>query len=65
MPIINCKAVIEDGSNPTVAKGMYICPTYCTTKRRPNYVFSAQLRTKQPPNKWTLGGVALILDIGQ
>jgi hypothetical protein len=33
-------------------------------RKRPFYVFPAQLRTKYPAAKWTLGGVALILDIG-
>jgi dynein heavy chain len=64
MPIINCKAGVVDETSSQ--KNTYICPTYCTAKRRPNYVFSAQLRTvKYPPSKWTLAGVALILDIGQ
>jgi len=26
-------------------------------------VFTAQLKTKYPPQKWTLAGVALILDV--
>ena len=29
-----------------------------------NFVFAAQLRTKYPAQKWVLGGVAMILDIG-
>ena len=61
MPVINCKA------GPSVdreEKNIYICPTYCVPTRRPYYVFPAQVRTKQPPGKWVLGGVALFLDIG-
>jgi len=60
MPVVNCKA----GPATDNEKGVYICPTYCTTGRRPYYVFPAQLRTKQPGAKWVLAGVALILDIG-
>jgi dynein heavy chain len=60
MPVINCKA----GPVSDNEKGVYICPAYSTPQRRPFYVFPAQLRTKQPAAKWTLGGVALILDIG-
>jgi len=60
MPVMNCKA----GPASDNEKGVYICPTYSTPQRRPFYVFPAQLRTKYPAAKWTLGGVALILDIG-
>jgi dynein heavy chain len=60
MPVMNCKA----GPTSDNEKGVYICPTYSTPQRRPFYVFPAQLRTKYPAAKWTLGGVALILDIG-
>jgi dynein heavy chain len=61
MPVINCKAGIASDKEE---KNVYICPTYCTTGRRPHFVFAAQLRTKYPPAKWVLGGVAMILDIG-
>lgn len=42
----------------------YICPVYLTVQRGPTFVFNAQLRTKLPPAKWILGGVAMILDVG-
>jgi len=61
MPVINCKAGPQLDRED---KNVYICPTYCVPTRRPYYVFPAQLRTKQPPAKWVLAGVALILDIG-
>jgi len=61
MPIVNCRAGMV---NDRAEKNIYICPTYCVPTRRPYFVFSAQLRTKQPPQKWVLGGVAIILDIG-
>jgi len=61
MPVINCKA----GPMLTmVEKNTYICPTYCVPTRRPFFVFAAQLRTKAPADKWTMAGVAMILDIG-
>lgn len=61
MPVINCKAgMLSD----KVDKNVYICPTYCVPTRRPYFVFPAQLRTKAPPDKWVLAGVAMILDIG-
>lgn len=61
MPVINCKAGLASDKEE---KNIYICPTYCTPKRRPDFVFAAQLRTKYPAAKWVLGGVAMILDIG-
>merc|ERR1719421_364586 len=61
MPVVNCKAGLVDEKEN---KNLYICPAYCVPTRRPYFVFPAQLRTKQPPQKWVLGGVALILDIG-
>jgi len=60
MPVINCKAGMQ---MEKVDKNIYICPTYCVPIRRPYYVFPAQLRTKAPPDKWVLAGVALILDV--
>ncbi len=64
MPVINCKAGMSEGEGSKGEKGMYICPAYCTPGRRPYFVFTAQLRTKHPPSKWVLAGVAMILDIG-
>jgi len=61
MPVVNCKAA---SSQLREDNNIYICPTYCVPTRRPYFVFQAQLRTKQPPAKWVLAGVALILDIG-
>jgi dynein heavy chain len=63
MPVIHCRAVLEEEVKDS--KNVYVCPTYATTKRRPYYVFSAQLKTKAPAAKWAMAGVALVLDIGQ
>ena len=41
----------------------YYCPVYKTELRGADYVFTAQLKTKLPPAKWILAGVALILDV--
>ena len=59
LPVINCKAAIVDRQDQNV----YLCPCYKTRQRGPTYVFSAQLRSKSPPAKWTLAGVAILLDI--
>jgi len=61
MPVINCKAGMQTDKQD---KNVYSCPTYCVPTRRPYFVFTAQLRTKAPPDKWVLAGVAMILDIG-
>merc|ERR1712232_140182 len=61
MPVIQCKA---GRVQERVDKNSYITPCYCVPTRRPYFVFPAQLKTKQIPDKWALGGVALILDIG-
>jgi dynein heavy chain len=60
MPVVNCKA---GQASDREEKNVYICPSYCVPTRRPYFVFPAQLRTKQPPAKWILGGVAIILDV--
>jgi dynein heavy chain len=44
-------------------KTQYLCPCYKTEARGATYVFTAQLKTKLPPAKWLIGGVALILDV--
>ena len=71
MPIINVTAVVRDemwqpGDRPV--QGIYRCPCYKTELRRSevrgieNFVFTAQLRTESPSERWTLAGVALLLD---
>ena len=43
-------------------KNSYICPIYKTIDRQSTFVCFAQFKTKQPPAKWTIAGVAVILD---
>lgn len=59
MPVILVRAV---PANAAESKDVYVCPVYATEARFRQEVFVAQLRTKQPWIKWTLAGVALILD---
>jgi len=59
MPIIAVRGVSTDKAD---FKGMYLCPCYKTEFRGPTYVFRAQLKTKSPPARWILAGVALILE---
>jgi len=60
VPVVNCKAtIISDKEDKTV----YHCPVYKTIDRMMTYVFPAQLKTKYPPAKWIIAGVAMILDV--
>merc|ERR1712216_1082078 len=61
MPVMSVRGVQADKAD---IKGMYACPTYKTQMRGPTYVFQAQLKTKSPPARWVLAGVALIMDLG-
>jgi len=62
MPVVNCRAVpLGDGKED---KSIYKCPVYKTVMRSGlGYVFTAQLKTKFPPDKWVLAGVSIILDV--
>ena len=60
MPVINCKSVSIDKQSDS---GVFFCPCYKTEQRGPTYVFSAQLKTKSPADRWIMAGVALIMDI--
>jgi dynein heavy chain len=62
MPVINCAAL---PTNEVDMSGLFLCPCYKTMSRGPTWVFDAQLKTKDPPAKWILAGVALILDVGE
>jgi len=62
VPVVLCRAapVPQDGKEE---KNAYQCPVYKTETRGATYVFTAQLKTKAPPQKWILAGVAIILDV--
>jgi len=61
VPVVNTRAVpLTDGKED---KSIYQCPVYKTVNRGNTYVFTAQLKTKQSPQKWILAGVAMLLDV--
>ena len=62
LPITLCKAekVPPEGKED---KTVYQCPVYKNARRGPTYVFTAQVKIKQPAQKWVLAGVAIILDV--
>lgn len=60
VPVVQCRTVpLTDKEDKTV----YICPVYKTIDRMMTYVFPAQLKTKYPPAKWVIAGVAMVLDV--
>ena len=59
MPVMLIRAVPAEKAE---LKDVYSCPVYFTEKRFRQEVFTAQLKTKAPPSKWTLASVALLLD---
>merc|ERR1719183_811694 len=63
VPVVNCRAQVIATGAQKVDANVYQCPCYKTENRGNTYVFTAQLKTKLPPQKWILAGVALILDV--
>ena len=61
VPVVNCKPqLVVEGKEE---KGVYQCPVYMNDSRGKTFVFVAQLKTKHPPLRWVLAGVAMILDV--
>lgn len=60
MPVIFIKAIPVDKQE---TRNVYPCPVYKTKTRGPTYVWTFNLKTKEKPAKWTLGGVAIILQV--
>ncbi|KAM6967495.1 dynein axonemal heavy chain 11 [Aplochiton taeniatus] len=60
MPVLYVRAVPAEQQE---LKNTYQCPVYRTKLRGPTYVWTLHLRTVQPPAKWVLAGVALLLSV--
>jgi dynein heavy chain len=68
MPVILMRAILAEKED---LRGVYVCPVYKQTERATpgtatpgtGFVFAMQLKTKQPPSKWTMAGVAMLLAI--
>ncbi|GAA6224990.1 dynein heavy chain 11, axonemal-like isoform X1 [Lates japonicus] len=60
MPVLYARAVPAEEQE---LKGTYECPVYRTKQRGSTYVWTLHLRTKQPPAKWIVAGVALLLSV--
>jgi dynein heavy chain, axonemal len=68
MPLLYLKAVpVQPTWIPTSIgflrqdPAIYDCPVYTTTFRGNTYTFLATLKSEEPVSKWTLAGVALIM----
>ena len=59
LPVVNVRPAVVEKADA----GVYICPVYKTQQRGPTYVFSLQLKTKLDKGKWTLAGVAALMDV--
>ncbi|KAI8853660.1 dynein heavy chain and region D6 of dynein motor-domain-containing protein [Chytridium lagenaria] len=60
MPVIYIRAIPVDKKE---TKGVYECPVYRTRQRGPTFIWTFNLKTKERPQKWILGGVALLCSI--
>jgi len=60
MPVIFIKAVTQDKQD---LRNMYECPVYKTRIRGPTFVWTFNLKTKDKAAKWTVAGVAILLQI--
>ncbi|KAL3930396.1 MAG: hypothetical protein SGPRY_001552 [Prymnesium sp.] len=60
MPVILVKAALIDKID---YKDQYLCPCYKTQARNNGYVFTANLRSKQPSSKWVMRGVGLLMSV--
>ncbi|KAJ8682461.1 hypothetical protein QAD02_018253 [Eretmocerus hayati] len=58
MPVMNIRAITQDKQD---LRNMYECPVYKTRTRGPTYIWTFNLKTRDKPAKWTLAGVALLL----
>lgn len=60
MPVIFLKAIPVDRQD---MRNIYECPVYKTKQRGPTFVWTFNLKSKEKPSKWILGGVALLLQV--
>jgi hypothetical protein len=61
MPVVTIRA--QQLKHQDTGKDLFQCPMYKTQARGPGFVTGLGLRTKQAPRKWTIAGVAMLLDV--
>lgn len=60
IPVVYIKAITQDKQD---LRNMYDCPVYKTRTRGPTFVWTFNLKTKEKASKWTMAGVAILLQI--
>ena len=60
MPVIFLRAIPVDRQD---LRNIYECPVYKTKTRGHTFVWTFNLKSKEKPSKWILGGVALLLQV--
>ncbi|KAF5280421.1 hypothetical protein FQR65_LT03230 [Abscondita terminalis] len=60
LPVVYIKAITQDKQD---LKGLYDCPVYKTRLRGPTYVWTFNIKSKERSTKWTMAGVAILLQI--
>ncbi|POM80274.1 Dynein heavy chain [Phytophthora palmivora] len=77
MPVLTCRAVVKTATKDTSGgsgggtgnkagiggANVFDCPVYRTQQRGPTLIFMSPLRTKVPPAKWVLAGVAMLMEV--
>ena len=61
LPVIKLRVVTRDRYEAEIRNGYYEAPVYKTEARGPTFIFKATLKTKSPPARWQLAGVAICL----
>ncbi|TGZ69565.1 hypothetical protein CRM22_003672 [Opisthorchis felineus] len=60
LPVLFLKAIPVDRQD---LRNTYACPVYKTKTRGPTFVWTFNMKTKEKPSRWILGGVALLLQV--
>jgi dynein heavy chain len=78
MPVLTCRAIVSAANKDpsggsgsgggakagaTASGNVFECPVYRTQQRGPTLIFMSPLRTKVPPAKWVLAGVAMLMEV--
>ncbi|XP_030369376.1 dynein beta chain, ciliary [Scaptodrosophila lebanonensis] len=58
MPVVYIKSIVQEKQE---SQRSYECPLYKTRSRGNTYVWTFNLKTRERPARWILGGVALLL----
>ena len=60
MPVLHVKAVPASAAG---GSNTFYCPVYKTQQRGQTFVWTANLRSKQPAAKWVLAGTCMVMEV--